>query len=336
MLRLSRCLYGVLLKAYPPGFQKEFGAELQDVFGQALDAAAERGLLAITAVWVQELRDWPLVVIRAHLREMNEVHMARPMRIQTGDERISWLGALAALWPFLLAGPVSVLLEYPYLLPAWQSTPWAQILMGAAYGLPLLMGLGIGWRSKWPRWAFPYLGVVLFILGALVSSAITGLVFEVGPEWPFWPQFAISTGSHALVLSALALCARAWRPLQSLYQSFRRDWTQLSFGLFLSVGALFGAIDHEEDPRLTLFVLLPPLVVVLGALAYLLSTHKAQRILAMLISLGLALSVRLADGKGFYVEYAVQMAAIIAIPALLEFLPPPDRSRTTLPRPIEP
>jgi hypothetical protein len=336
MPRLSRCLYGVLLKVYPPEFQKEFGAELKGVFGQALDAAAERGCLEITAVCVRELRDWPLAVIRAHLRETKEADMAKPMRITTGDERISWLVALAGLWPFLLAGPANVLLNYPYPLPAWRSTPWAQILMGTVYGLPLLMGLSIGWLRKWPRWAYPYLAVVVFILGSLVSGAITGLVFEVGPEWPYWPQFAITTGSHALVLGALALSARAWRPLQPLYQSFRRDWTQLSFGLFLSAGVLFGSIDHEEDPRLTLFVLLPPLIILLGAMAYLLSASKAQRILAMLISLVLAVGVRVADGKLFYGEYALQMAAIISIPALLEFLPPLDPSRTGLPRPIEP
>jgi hypothetical protein len=214
--------------------------------------------------------------------------------------------------------------------------PWAPILLGTAYGLPLLIGLGIGWLRKWPRWAYPYLGVVLLILGYLVANAITGLVFEVGPEWPYWPQFAIIVGSFALVLGALALSARAWRPLQPLYQSFRHDWTQLSFGLFLFVGFLFAGIDFEEDPRPTLFVILPPLVIVLGALAYLLSANKAQRLLAMLVSLVVAVGVRVAGGKLYYAEYALQAAAIIAIPALLELLPPLDGSRTELPRPIEP
>jgi hypothetical protein len=267
---------------------------------------------------------------------MKEADMAKPMRIETGDERISWLEALAGLWPFLLVGPASVLLSYPYPLPAWRSTPWGQALVVAAYGLPLLIGLGIGWLRKWPRWAYPYLSVVLLVLGYVVSYMLTQRVFEVGPEWPYWPRFVINTGSHALVLSALALSARAWRPLQPLYQSFRRDWTQLSFGLFLSVGILFGSIDRQEDPSLTLFVLLPPLIVLLGALAYLLSSNKAHRILAMLISLALAVGVRVADGKLFYGEYALEMAAICSLPALLELLPSLDRSRAELPRPIEP
>jgi hypothetical protein len=335
MRRLLHRLYGVLLQAYPQEFRKEFGAELDDVFGRALDEAAQRGWLEMAAVWGRELRDWPLAVIGAHLRQIKEANMEKPIVMRTGDEHMSWLAALAGLWPFLLAGPLNVLLNHPYPSPAWRSTPWAQILMVMVYGLPLLIGLGVGWLRKWPRWAYPYLGVLLLVLGLLISGAITGLVFEVGPEWPFWPQFAITTSSHALVLGALALSARAWRPLHPLYQSFRRDWTQLSFGLFVFVGRLFGGIDHQEDPSLTLFVLLPPLIIVLGALAYLLSSTKSQGILALLISLALALGVRVVGGKLFYAEYALQMAAIIAIPALLELLPPQDRSRSHLPHPIE-
>jgi hypothetical protein len=165
---------------------------------------------------------------------------------------------------------------------------------------------------------------------------VTGLVFQVGPEWPFWPILAINTGGHAVVLGALALIARAWRPLQPLYQSFRRDWTQVSFGLFLFAGFVFGGRDYQEDPRLTLFVLLPPVIVVLGALAYLRSANKAQRLLALLIGLVLAVGVRAAGGKLFYAEYALLLGAIMAIPALVELLPPRDRPRTELPRPIEP
>lgn len=336
MLKRVEGWYRLLLRAYPARFRETFGAEAQGVFGQALRAAAARGRWALLAVCWRELRDWPLAVIRAYLREMKGADMAEPMSAKAGDEHISWMEALAGLWPFLLAGPIGVLLAYPYPSPAWRSAPWAQLLMGAAYVLPLLIGLGIGWLRKWPRWAYPYLGLVLLILGTLISYPITRLVFDVGPEWPYWPQFAITTGSHALVFGALALSARAWRPLQPLYQSFRRDWTQLSFGLFLSAGVLFGSIDHEEDPRLTLFVLLPPLIIMLGALAYLVSANKAQRLLALLISLVAAVGVRAADGKLFYSEYALQMAAITFIPALLELLPLLDHSPTELARPIQP
>jgi hypothetical protein len=45
--------------------------------------------------------------------------------------------------------------------------------------------------------------------------------------------------------------------------------------------------------------------------------------------------VRAAGGKLFYGQYAVQMAATILIPALMEFLPPLDRSYTGPPQTIE-
>jgi predicted ABC-type sugar transport system permease subunit len=176
---------------------------------------------------------------------------------------------------------------------------------------------------------------VLLVLGNLVGNAIARLVFSVGPEWPYWPLFTVVVGSHALVLGALMLAARAWQPLQPLYHSLRRDWTRLSFGLFVLVSFLFGAIDHEEDPRLTLFVLLPPLIVALGALVCLRNTNKAQRILAMLIGLVLAVGLRALGGKPFYGEYAMQLAAIIFLPALLALLPPPNRSRTAPAEPVE-
>jgi len=254
--------------------------------------------------------------------------MDEPVNI---NRRISWIETLVGLWPFLLFGPVSVLLAYPDPLPDWRFTTWAQALIGIAYGLPLLVGLGIGWLRKWPRWAYPYLGVVLLILGSFMGGATARLVFGIGPEWPFWPLLAIYVGNFALLLGALMLAARAWRPLQSLYQSIRRDWTQLSFGLFLFLGILFGSIDHEEDPALTLFVLLPPLIVSLGAFVGLRSAKKTWRILAMLISSGLAVGVRMAGGKLFYGEYAVQMMVIAFIPALLELLPPQNRTQAQPP-----
>jgi lipoprotein signal peptidase len=125
----------------------------------------------------------------------------------------------------------------------------------------------------------------------------------------------------------LLLAARAWRPLRSLYEGVRRDWTRLSFGLFVSAGILFGLIEHEEDPALTVFVFLPSLIVLLGAFAYLRSATKAQRILAMLISLALAIGVRAAGGKLFYGGYGAVLGAIIFIPALLELLPSTGQSQ---------
>ena len=198
----------------------------------------------------------------------------------------------------------------------------------------LLLGLGVGWYKRWPRWSYPYLGLALFVLGGFVVNAIFRVVFEVGPEWPFLPQAMIAIGVFALTMGVLLLAARAWQPLRSLYQGVRRDWTRLSFSLFLGGGILFGLIEHEEDPALTVFVFLPSLIVSLGAFVYLRSATKAQRILAMLISLALAIGVRAAGGKLFYGGYGAVLGAIIFIPALLELLPPTGQSQAEPARPI--
>jgi hypothetical protein len=111
------------------------------------------------------------------------------------------------------------------------------------------------------------------------------MVFTVGPEWPVLPQVLIAVGAFGLIVGILTLIARAWRPLHSLYRGIRQDWTRLSFGLFTGMLVLFGGggIDFDEDPIFTLNVFMPSLIVLAGALIYLRSTTKAQRILALLV-----------------------------------------------------
>jgi hypothetical protein len=330
VVRLATRLYARLLRLYPRGFRAEFADEMQAVFADAAAAASQRSRASLAAVFLRELRDWPLALLREHRRERSK----REMNTQTGfpvtsapigNERLSWVETLAGLWPFLIFGPVTVLLAYPYPMPDWRYVLSSRILM--ALEALLLLGLGVGWSKRWPRWSYPYLGLALLVLGGFVVNAIFRVVFEVGPEWPVWPQAMIAIGVFALTMGVLLLAARAWRPLRSLYEGVRRDWTRLSFGLFVSAGILFGLIEHEEDPALTVFVFLPSLIVLLGAFAYLRSATKAQRILAMLISLALAIGVRAAGGKLFYGGYGAVLGAIIFIPALLELLPSTGQSQ---------
>lgn len=189
--------------------------------------------------------------------------------------------------------------------------------------------MGIGWIKKFPRWSYPYVGLVLGSLAALGLNPLFSLIFPRGSEWSAWGQILIVLSYSILACGLLLLTARRWRPLQPLYQGIRQDWTQLSFGLFPLAAVLFGGIDHEEDPTLTIYVIAPTIILALGALLYLRSTAKAQRILALLFSLLLAVSVRLVGGKLFYGLFGMIAAAIIFIPALLELLTPLDKPATT-------
>ncbi|NDJ60922.1 MAG: hypothetical protein GYB67_07335 [Chloroflexi bacterium] len=65
-------LYGLLLRLYPPGFRQTFAAEMLDVFTEALAAASQRGRGAVVALWLRELRDFPLSLLRAHRHEKGQ------------------------------------------------------------------------------------------------------------------------------------------------------------------------------------------------------------------------------------------------------------------------
>ena len=239
----------------------------------------------------------------------------------TGDERSSWGETLAGLWPFLL-GPVSVIMAY-LTMPAWFQYSETPKYLSIIFVLSMLVGLGMGWAKGWPRWSYPYIGFAMVVGGLAIGGTVSSMVFTVGPEWPVLPQVLIAVGAFGLIVGILTLIARAWRPLHSLYRGIRQDWTRLSFGLFTVVSVLFGGIDLDEDPIFTLNVFVPSLILLVGALVYLRSTTKAQRMLALLVSLILAVAVRVVGGKIFYGTYGAVVGVIVLIPALLELLPRP-------------
>jgi hypothetical protein len=315
-------LYARLLSLYPRQYRADYGEELQTVFSLAVNEAAQRGRFSIIRLGWRELRDLPGAVIREHGRERRKRKMETSTSAQTGAERSSWGETLAGLWPFLL-GPVSVIVEY-LTMPAWfQYSETPKYL----FVLSLLVGLGVGWAKGWPRWSYLYLGFAMVVGGLAIGGTVSSMVFTVGPEWPVLPQVLIAVGAFGLTVGILTLIARAWRPFHSLYQDIRQDWTRLSFGLFTGVLVLFGGggIDHDEDPIFTLNVFMPSLIVLAGALVYLRSTTKAQRILALLVSLTLAVAVRVVGGKTFYGTYGAVVGVIVSIPALLGLLPRPAK-----------
>jgi hypothetical protein len=265
-------------------------------------------------------------VIREYRRERRKRKMEMSTSAQTGAERSSWGETLAGLWPFLL-GPVSVIMAY-LTMPAWFQYSETPKYLSIIFVLSMLVGLGMGWAKGWPRWSYPYLGFAMVVLGGLAIGTVFSMVFTVGPEWPVLPQVLIAVGVFGLIVGILTLIARAWRPLHSLHRGIRQDWTRLSFGLFTGVLVMFGGggIDLDEDPTFTLNVFVPSLIVLAGALVYLRSTTKAQRIMALLVSLVLAVAVRVVFGQIFYAMYGAMVGVIVFIPALLGLLPRPARS----------
>lgn len=88
-------LYALLVRLYPRKFRDKFADEMQSVFADSIAEAAQRGLAALIALCLQELRDLPGAILREHWQ-------ARSKSIMEKKPRMSWLELLCATIPFLL------------------------------------------------------------------------------------------------------------------------------------------------------------------------------------------------------------------------------------------
>jgi hypothetical protein len=296
---------------------------MRAVFEQAMGEARTRGKLAVICLVWRELRDAPGALIREYLEERRIWEMGTLPTARTGNTRSTWSETLAGLFPFLLLGPATVLLAYPFPPPEWRMTGWAQTLITLLYVVPLLVGAIVGWLKGFPRWCYAYLGPGVIILAFAAINSIFAVLFSRGVEWhaSLPGQIGTTVGIVALLVGLVMLLSRLLPFLRPFYSGVRQDWTRLSFSLYVLAAVMFGGIDHEEDPALTFFVLSPSLMVVLGALAYLRGTTERQRIVALMLGAMLAVTVRIVGGKGFYVFYGIIIGLILCIPALLELIP---------------
>lgn len=128
-----------------------------------------------------------------------------------------------------------------------------------------------------------------------------------------------------VVALALSL-ARSVRFLNPLYQDIRRDWTRLSFALSTIPAILSSMIDHEEEPMLTVSMLISTLCLVLVGLAYLLSRTQRQRFLSLFGGLALAVIFRTLDGRFVVAVYMLWGAVVALAPSLLQLIPSPVKT----------
>ena len=68
---IIRC-YGLLIRLFPRRFRDEFGEEMTAVFTQVMMEAVERGRWAVTTVYLRELRDLPLNLVREHWHSLTK------------------------------------------------------------------------------------------------------------------------------------------------------------------------------------------------------------------------------------------------------------------------
>jgi hypothetical protein len=289
----GRRAYALLLRLYPRHFRSEFADEMQDVFESALDEAAGLGFARAAGVWLRELRDLPVNLVRerrwdaaAGVREasmsVGPGHSGRGEGSGPAAEApASWRESLAGAGLFLLLPALGGVYTAIYVLLGGQGPRPSTQYEDAGSMLLALIVAGLiavacyAWIHSFPRWSFPYLGfglVFSLLMSAVVSSA-TILGHQAGRvEQLLWRAFV-----PALSVAVISLLAtRSLQPLRQLAGDVWNDWTRISFALYamLPIPLL---LRFDETHANGLLLAGFPLLLGLGALSYMRSTRTWQR-----------------------------------------------------------
>jgi len=200
----------------------------------------------------------------------------------------SWGEVLKGMVPFLLqpiffilGSAIAALDKYLHLTDAVLPIPVLVAVASLAllaFSGAFLVVLGVGWVEGFPRWSYPYGGLVLAFTSLVVADRLDlWIIFNRYARW-----------IPLLVMAAIALLlGRLWRPLRSLYKGVWHDWSRLSFGLYgilpLALMIVFDEV-HGEEP----YVAVLGVILAIGALAYMRSSRTWQRALTLLLGMTLA------------------------------------------------
>ncbi|MCP4426460.1 MAG: hypothetical protein GY803_18355 [Chloroflexi bacterium] len=290
--RILGWLYAQGLKLYPSGFRDEFGDEMTAVFIEALSDAKQRGWLSLLIWCGREFASLFAGLIREQwlsLRReeavMKAIEPINPPHNADIAETETPLAIVAGIIPFILFGLMFVLQGVNYHRPlSWMTRHDDLIVL-----VILLIGLGIGWARRFPRWSYAYLGVAVIYSILLADTATPGFRLfghTFGRElwgWRGWlPLLALT--------AVMLLITRSLRPLAHLIQGVRRDWTLLSFALYTALAWLFllvaydGKTWYDQTPYLPLNLFLQALALTGGAFFYMRGRRQWLRALALPIA----------------------------------------------------
>ncbi|MEE4195674.1 MAG: hypothetical protein V2J07_10800 [Anaerolineae bacterium] len=204
----------------------------------------------------------------------------------TSEKPESWTATFTALILFLFLGLTFVIMEIPHTwtIPILLREIISVLLSGQLFLYPTL--LCIGWIKGFPRWAYPYLGIVLLLSILLMNASTPGFLF--GDElwgWRAWIPL--------LIISAVALLVtRSIQPLRKFFTNIKEDWTLLTFGLFGCL-PVYAVINFDEMDRLySLYFMVFLTVVMLSTVTlYMRSCTQRQRIITLLIGVILTIMI---------------------------------------------
>jgi hypothetical protein len=289
-------LYTLLSRLYPPDYYDEFGEEMTAVFTQALADTQRHSRTAMLIWYGHEFASLLAALIRERWcswrREETVMKTSNPFThtLKTyHSEPETPLAMLAGMLPFVLFGSLYVLKGVNYHTPlAWLGRGVYGIhgyLELIVLGLTLI-GLGIGWARRFPRWSYAYLGVTVMSSVLLADVSTSGLRlfgYTFGREAWSWRGWLPLLALTAIML----LLTRSFRPLGQLIQNIRRDWTLLSFALYAALAQLFLVVAYDnkswygETLYLPLNLFLQMLVFIGGAYIYMRGQRQWLRTLAL-------------------------------------------------------
>jgi hypothetical protein len=258
----------------------------------------------------------------AHLKEAMQMNNRDDLSYGSSTFLTSWAGILAGVLPFILFGLMFTTKAIGYHTVPPMSWPRGTISLYLCVLVVLLVGLGIGWAMKFPRWSYPYLGVVLINtvwLAGVVNKGYRVFGFRFGDEpwgWRAWIPL--------LVLSAVMLfLTRSLRPLAQLVAGIWHDWTLLSFGLYAAVTWLIMGVAYDNKGWYNNTLYLPlnmsllTLVIAGGAFFYLRCRQPWRRVLALQMAIILyppvSASIEALDGNMLFVTPSTAGAWFVII-----------------------
>jgi hypothetical protein len=82
ILTTIKRVYALMIRLFPSEFQAEFGEELHIVFSAMVGTAARKGMLALAVACLQEMRDFPVLLVHEHLerRSMQKLFRSQPVQ----------------------------------------------------------------------------------------------------------------------------------------------------------------------------------------------------------------------------------------------------------------
>ncbi len=284
-------LYRAALICFPPAYRREYTDELLYALRMAAAEARARGRVALLHLAWRELRDLPLAIVRAHLRERSLPMNLQPGAHLPGGPLRGWQVAVAflpfllpLLSPLLVLAPVSVKVS----VGSWLFAAFLLLILGF-----LLAAWRFGLFRSFPVWALPALGMAftfVFAILQLISqmAVLTTLVLPLYGSWG-WPDEQSLAGKIGLMLAVqlvflvvmTGVVAVLLRIFSGFLERVRQEWTLLSFLLYGI--AIFPVLGNDVYHGLEAYETASLLILAAGAGLYLAAPGRWQRILALVV-----------------------------------------------------